>query len=97
MQRRFGSDPQFQATMLLLQERVPRNAAEYMHAAGFPELHPAAPTAETRLRVFTDPDRPRPAVQLLSNGGYHVMVSSAGGGYSRCRGMAVTRWDEDIT
>jgi cyclic beta-1,2-glucan synthetase len=36
-------------------------------------------------------------VQLLSNGRYHVMVSSAGGGYSRCRDMAVTRWREDIT
>ena len=36
-----------------------------------------------------------PDVKLLSNGTYHVMVTSAGGGYSRCKGLAVTRWRED--
>ena len=97
MQRRFESDPQFQATSLLLQERVPKTAAEYLHASGFPEMDSQSRAAEARLRVFTDPDRARPAVQLLSNGRYHVMVSSAGGGYSRCRDMALTRWREDIT
>src|SRR6185503_5352434 len=50
---------------------------------------------ETKLRVLTDPDSTRPAVQLLSNGRYHVMLNSAGGGYSRCRELAVTRWQED--
>jgi cellobiose phosphorylase len=97
MQRRFESDPQFQATSLLLQERVPKTAAEYLHAAGFPEVDGAPLAAEARLRVFADPDRARPAVQLLSNGRYHVMLSSAGGGYSRHRELAVTRWQEDIT
>jgi len=97
MQRRFESDPQFQATSLLLQERVPKTAAEYLHATGFPEMDGQPRATEARLRVFTDPDRPRPAVQLLSNGRYHVMVSSAGSGYSRCRDLAVTRWHEDIT
>ena len=97
MQRRFESDPQFQATSLLLQERVPKTAAEYLHASGFPEMDSQSRAAEARLRVFTDPDRARPAVQLLSNGRYHVMVSSAGGGYSRSRDMALTRWREDIT
>ncbi|MEW5314795.1 MAG: hypothetical protein WDW38_006264 [Sanguina aurantia] len=97
MQRRFESDPQFQATSLLLQERVPKTAAEYLHSSSFPEMDGQSRAAEARLRVFTDPDRARPAVQLLSNGRYHVMVSSAGGGYSRCREMALTRWREDIT
>ncbi|MHB1058592.1 MAG: GH36-type glycosyl hydrolase domain-containing protein [Rhodanobacter sp.] len=97
MQRRFESDPQFQATSLLLQERVPKTAAEYLHASGFPESDGAPRAAETRLRVFADPDRPRPAVQLLSNGRYHVMLSSAGGGYSRRGELALTRWHEDIT
>jgi cyclic beta-1,2-glucan synthetase len=30
MQRRFESDPQFQATTLLLQERIPKTATEYL-------------------------------------------------------------------
>lgn len=38
-----------------------------------------------------------PAVQLLSNGRYHVMVSNAGGGYSRWRDSALTRWQEDVS
>ena len=97
MQRRFEADPQFRATALLLQERVPRTAAEYLHAAGFPTLNAAGAPGETTLRVFKDPDMPRPAIQLLSNGRYHVMVSSAGGGYSRRGDLAVTRWHEDIT
>ena len=33
MQRRFASDPLFQATMLLLQERIPRASAFYVHTA----------------------------------------------------------------
>ncbi|MET0255237.1 MAG: glucoamylase family protein, partial [Luteibacter sp.] len=97
MQRRFEADPRVMATSLLLQERVPRSASEYLHTAGLGEGAAAPVLPEPRLRLFTDPDRPRPAVQLLSNGRYHVMVSSAGGGYSRRDGMAVTRWREDIT
>ena len=34
---------------------------------------------------------------MLSNGSYHVMVTSAGGGYSRWKNLAVTRWREDAT
>ncbi|WP_166364900.1 GH36-type glycosyl hydrolase domain-containing protein [Pseudomonas akapageensis] len=97
MQRRFESIPAFQATALLLQERVPKTAAPYLHAAHSPADQEATQAQETRLRVFADPGSKRPAVQLLSNGHYHVMVSSAGGGYSRCNDIAVTRWHEDAT
>ena len=41
--------------------------------------------------------RRTPEVHLLSNGRYHVVISSAGGGYSRWRDLAVTRWREDAT
>ena len=34
---------------------------------------------------------------LLSNGRYAVMLTAAGSGYSRWRGLAVTRWREDAT
>ena len=36
-----------------------------------------------------------PDVKLLSNGNYHVMLTSAGGGYSGWKGFALTRWRED--
>ncbi|MBN1514759.1 MAG: cyclic beta 1-2 glucan synthetase, partial [Phycisphaerae bacterium] len=51
----------------------------------------------TPVRVFRSPDTPIPEVQLLSNGRYHVMVTNAGGGYSRWKDVAVTRWREDST
>ena len=53
--------------------------------------------AETPVRVFSSPDTPVPEVQLLSNGRYHVMITNAGGGYSRWKDIAVTRWREDST
>ncbi len=52
---------------------------------------------EAPVRVLATPNTPVPEVQLLSNGRYHVMVTSAGGGYSRWKDLAVTRWREDTT
>ncbi|MGP8196959.1 MAG: GH36-type glycosyl hydrolase domain-containing protein, partial [Syntrophobacteraceae bacterium] len=97
MQKRFESEPLFQATMLLLQERVPKATAFYAHTTELPELLAASSGAETPIRVFSSPDTPNPEVQLLSNGRYHVMITNAGGGYSRWKDIAVTRWREDST
>ena len=99
MQRRFEADPQLQATLLLLQERVPRRRRRSTRR------RPTAPTLRATLEARRDaaarhrprPTRPSPEVQLLSNGRYHVMVTNAGGGYSRWKDLAVTRWREDGT
>ncbi len=48
-------------------------------------------------RVFSGAATPIPAVQLLSNGRYHAMITNAGGGFSRWKDFAVTRWREDGT
>jgi cyclic beta-1,2-glucan synthetase len=98
MQKRFESDPMFQATVLLLQERLPKATAFYSQASGFSEIQkPSDSLKEKPLRVYTTPDTPVPEVQLLSNGRYHVMITNAGGGYSRWNDLAVTRWREDST
>jgi cyclic beta-1,2-glucan synthetase len=97
MQNRFESDPLFQATMLLLQERVPRAAGLFPHMAELGEMRAPPTEPETPVRVLNRPDTPIPEVQLLSNGRYHVMVTNAGGGYSRWKDLAVTRWREDTT
>ncbi|MEK6663014.1 MAG: glucoamylase family protein [Pseudomonadota bacterium] len=97
MQKRFESDPLFQATMLLLQERIPRATALFPHTAQLSDIRPTSGAAEAPIRVFNRPDTPIPEVQLLSNGRYHVMVTNAGGGYSRWKDLAVTRWREDTT
>jgi len=95
MQKRFESDRLFQATMLLLQERIPKATELYAQTDEIPGIRMRSSVAETPIRVFHSPDTPNPAVQLLSNGRYHVMVTNAGGGYSRWKDLAVTRWRED--
>lgn len=98
MQRRFDADPMLRAADLLLQERVPRAAAPiFPHVAEASVTRGASAEEEGAMRVFTDPGGAAPEVHLLSNGRYHVMVTSAGGGYSRWRDLAVTRWREDAT
>ena len=98
MQRRFMACPLLKAADLLLQERVPKTAASVFADASSPEASRiAADEAECVMRVFTNPSPPAPDIHLLSNGNYHVVISSSGGGYSRWRDLAVTRWREDAT
>jgi cyclic beta-1,2-glucan synthetase len=49
------------------------------------------------MRIFDSPFSPAPQVQLLSNGRYHAVITNSGGGYSRWKDLAVTRWREDTT
>lgn len=97
MQRRFESDPQFQATELLLQERIPQVAPYYPNTNEVASDRAPSGDHETLIRVFITPDTPSPEVHLLSNGRYHVMVTNSGGGYSLWKDLAVTRWREDCT
>ena len=84
MQKRFSADTEFQATLLLLQERIPRTGAYHPHVQEAAATDVDASIDETRLRILRSVDSPRPAVHLLSNGRYQVMLTNAGGGYSRC-------------
>jgi cyclic beta-1,2-glucan synthetase len=98
MQRRFHAEPIVQATELLLQERIPRNVVA-AHPRAEEVLSGRVVRTLTGLvtRVYDSPDLPTPRTQLLSNGHYSVMVTSAGAGYSVCGGVGVTRWREDAT
>ena len=95
MQKRFQADLQFQTSLLLLQEKIPQVTTYFSPAIDLADL-PLEPV-NTDLRVIPTSNTPVPEVQLLSNGRYHVMVSNAGGGYSRWKDIAVTRWREDGT
>jgi cyclic beta-1,2-glucan synthetase len=95
MQQRFVSELRFQATLLLLQERIPRATLFYAHTADLVESKTTV--IDSQIRIIPTADTALPEIQLLSNGRYHVMVSNAGGGYSRWRDIAVTRWREDAT
>jgi cyclic beta-1,2-glucan synthetase len=84
------------ATQILLQERIPQNVPLILPKAAEFELE-----SESRaklpplLRHFTNPNLTFNKLQLLSNHKYSLMITVAGGGYSKCGEHAVTRWKED--
>src|SRR5207248_2250145 len=98
MRARFHAAPSVQATELLLQERTPRDVAvarpraDEVQAVG--DVREFVPPVE---RHFRSPHGSPPRTQLLSNGRYAVMLTTAGSGYSRWRDLAITRWREDAT
>ncbi len=93
---RFHADPRVQATELLLQERVPREAivSEPRPAEGAPVISSVPVLASRRFR---SPHTASPHTQFLSNGRYTTAVTHTGGGFSEWRGLAVTRQREDRT
>ena len=94
MQKRFESEPMFQSATLLLQERIPKATSFYHQVAEDINIRKVSVPREIPSRMIETPDTPVPEVQLLSNGRYHVMITNAGGGYSRWKDLAVTRWRE---
>jgi len=97
MQDRFHSSRRVMAAEPLLYERIPAAPAIREVPTGeVPDVRLAAtrPPSESR---FDTPHTDTPTTQLLSNGRYSVMVTGAGGGYSRWGEMDVTRWRADTT
>jgi cyclic beta-1,2-glucan synthetase len=94
--KRFHRDPRVQATELLLQERVPREAilSEPRPAEGAaPE--PSIPVFASRR--FRSPHMTSGHMQFLSNGRYTTALTHTGGGFSTWRDLAVTRRRVDRT
>ncbi len=98
MRTRFHAEPMVQATELLLQEGTPRDVGVVR-----PWEADARSDAKTLYagahggRRLASAHTAAIATHLLSNGRYAVMLTAAGSGYSRWRGLAVTRWREDAT
>ena len=97
-QRRFHSDLKVRAVALLLDERVPRR----LTIADRREMVPHESLPDTELlrpvvRVIEAPETRQPHVAFLGQTPLTVMVSHAGGGYTRYEDLAVTRWRSDGT
>ncbi len=95
MQERFSAELRFQATLLLLQERIPRATVFYAHTSDIIETHAIATQAP--VRCISSANTPIPEIQLLSNGRYQVMITNSGAGFTRWKDLALTRWREDST
>ncbi|MGM0906432.1 MAG: GH36-type glycosyl hydrolase domain-containing protein [Pseudomonadota bacterium] len=96
MRKRFHQEPMIKACELLLQERVPRDIAMQHQLAATVKMpvNNSAKDATTDRRIKVTHLTP-PTTHLLANGQYSVMLNATGGGYSRWRDIAITRWTPD--
>src|SRR6185437_8117228 len=97
-QRRFHADPMVRSASLLLHERIPRRLElQDTQPSRSDEARSASDVERAAVREFDTPDTVQPHVALLGRAPYTIMVSHAGGGYSRFEDLAVTRWRADGT
>ena len=98
LQERFHADARNNAIQLLLQERIPaltelaKPRAEETHIESYSKLE-----GDQQTRICLDPSGPSPETQMITNGSYSVMVSSAGSGFSKLNQKMLNRWIEDPT
>ncbi len=97
MVRRFLSEPLIQIVNLLLYEQIPAESPLEQPRPDIPTvLRPSI--SGTALEQWLVPfDFPIPLVHYLSNGSYGVLITEAGAGYSRWKGIDITRWLSDTT
>lgn len=95
LRERFHADPLVQAAELLLHERMPRDVRPASAGAEPAGPHLSEAPEPTLGRRYSTPHGATPATHLLSNGRYSVLLTAAGGGCSRWRNQALTRWRED--
>jgi cyclic beta-1,2-glucan synthetase len=96
MQERFHSDVRIRAVESLLFERLPiaKLPAEELQMRMAPIR--SVTSEEPAERTWKE-DTPVPRVHLQGNGRYSLMITNAGGGYSRSNEFDVTRWRSDTT
>jgi cellobiose phosphorylase len=95
MQQRFASIPRVRAYELLLEEHKPQ------HSVMIREFDEALP--KVRLPKFNELNASRtvpartefPEAQMLSNGGYSIMLTNTGSGFSRSADTMLNRWRAD--
>ena len=98
MQQRFHADPRVQSAEPLLYERIPASPPlHHLPSEGRPLSRVSAAAVAPAFSKFNTPHSDTPRTQLLSNGRQVLMVTSAGGGFSRWGDFDLTRWRADTT
>ncbi|HWR18079.1 MAG TPA: glucoamylase family protein [Clostridia bacterium] len=96
LQKRFLSIPEIRATRVLLEERRPSMAITireyksgvYREDGGYREEEPRVRTVRGGGQI--------PEAQILTNGQYTVFMCDSSLSFSRCNGVMLTRWRNDI-
>jgi cyclic beta-1,2-glucan synthetase len=94
MRHRFHRDVRIRAVESLLFERMPTTPLPEEEAQPSVIRRRTAASEELPERTWKE-DTPCPRVHLQGNGHYSLMVTSAGGGYSRSNDFDVSRWRSD--
>ena len=98
LQRRFHADQRIRAVEPLLFERMPVAPPVIDNIArGYVPTRPSPSGGPDTSAHLNTPDTTTPRVHLLANGSYALMITAAGGGYSRWRDVDVSRWRADAT
>ncbi|MDI6451577.1 GH36-type glycosyl hydrolase domain-containing protein [Anaerobaca lacustris] len=98
LRRHFHSDPRVRMVEPLLHERIP-HLPPLHHVSTRERVSSVASVGEVTpsVRQFETPHTATPKTQLLCNGRYGLMLTGAGGGYSRWNDFEITRWRSDPT
>jgi cyclic beta-1,2-glucan synthetase len=98
IQRRFHADLRVRAVEPLLLERVP--VLPKLHHISTRDRVPSVKSVgeiAPSVSKFDTPHTSAPKTKIFSNGGYSLVVTNAGGGYSRWGEYEITRWRSDRT
>ena len=87
--RRFQQDARIASVEYLLFEQVPRHVPIYRPEMGVARI---APPRRARYAAWPVHPAATPQLHILSNGRYSVLLTGKGGGGSRWRGRALSRW-----
>ncbi|MBW8687209.1 glucoamylase family protein [Chitinophaga rhizophila] len=94
MHQHFEADPELMSAVMLLQEKIPWDAACYIdqQETSTDVQHTNVAPAKEMGSMNVTADYRKAWVQLLSNGRYHLMATGSGSSFSRWNDIAVTRW-----
>jgi cellobiose phosphorylase len=95
LQRRFHLDPRVKATELLLHERVPVVAILAQPRAADSAPTPVADEGVDAVEHVADVSSGAARAHLLAYGDLSILVTAAGSGWMKWKGLDVTRWRDD--
>ncbi|OYQ41829.1 hypothetical protein CHU94_05535 [Rhodoferax sp. TH121] len=94
--QRWGmADPHLEAASALLHERLPKEVSQYLSLAAGSPLQMLRHRVPGLLRNMPPGATAVEPSHLLSNGNYSVALRPNGAGWSRWKGVGVSRWRDD--
>ncbi|MHB8963881.1 MAG: GH36-type glycosyl hydrolase domain-containing protein, partial [Saccharofermentanales bacterium] len=97
MQKRFHQEPMIQATEVLLEEYNPANLFTLNNKEYNLKINPVAYAQNFyESRTYHNPSLTYPSAHVLCNDHYMMMLTTGGGGFSKCDRYMINRWRSDV-